>query len=88
MAIVVLRGAVHGQPIDAVTAEAMVAMLVFAGVGYVAGWIADYLVRDSLEQKFRSRMDWYRKGLVDAGMTPAVDSANDKASMAQRSASN
>ncbi len=79
MAIVVLRGAAHGEPIGAVTAEAIVAMFVFAVVGYVAGQIADYLVRDSLERAFRNRMDWYRKGIVELGLDTAVD-PNDETS--------
>ena len=73
----VLRGAAGGEPIEVVTTEAIVAMLAFAVVGYVAGWIADYLVRDSLEQNFRARVDWYRKELVDLGLDPAVDSTSD-----------
>lgn len=68
MAIVVLRGAARGEPIEVVTAEAMVAMFVFAVMGYVAGQIADYLVRDSLERSFRTRMDWYREGLTELGL--------------------
>lgn len=77
MAIVVLRGAAGGEPIEVVTTEAIVAMLIFAVVGYVAGWIADYLVRDSLEQNFRARIDWYRKELVELGLDPAVNPTND-----------
>ena len=76
MAIVVLRGAANGEPIEVVTAEAIMAMLLFAVIGYVAGRIADYLVRDSLEQNFRTRMDWYRQGLTDLGLETA-DEPND-----------
>jgi len=67
MGLVVLRGAIQGEYAGSVAAEAIVAMLVFLCLGAVAGWIADYLVRDSLERMFRARVDWYRKGLVDAG---------------------
>jgi hypothetical protein len=42
-------------------------MFVFMCVGAIAGWIADHLVRDSLERMFRARVQWYRKGLLDAG---------------------
>ena len=78
MAIVVLRGAIGGEPIEVVTAEAIVAMLVFALVGYVAGWIADSLVRDSLEQNFRARVEWYRKELSDLGLDTVVNSTTDE----------
>ena len=56
---------------------AIVAMLVFACVGAVAGWIADYLVRQSLEGLFRKRVDWYRQGLIDAGYIEAETPSDD-----------
>ena len=68
MALVVIRGAIRGELADAVAAEAIVAMLVFAMVGGVAGWIADYLVRDSMETRFRKRVEWYREELIEAGL--------------------
>ena len=67
MGLVGIRGAILGEPAESVTKEAIVALLVFAMVGAVAGWVAEYLVRDSVEQMFRARIDWYRKGLMDAG---------------------
>lgn len=67
MGLVVLRGVIHGELAASVAMEAIMAMLVFVGVGGVAGWIADYLVRDSLERMFRSRVDWYRQGMIEAG---------------------
>lgn len=50
-----------------VALESIVALGVFMVIGAVAGWIADYLVRDAVETGFRKRVDWYRKGLIDAG---------------------
>ena len=67
MGLVVLRGAIYGQFAGSVAMEAMTAMLVFMCVGGVAGWIADHLVRDSLEKMFHARVDWYRQGMIDAG---------------------
>ncbi|MGB7325554.1 MAG: hypothetical protein WBD31_11840 [Rubripirellula sp.] len=66
MALVVLRGAIGGELAGRVACESIVALIIFAGVGYVAGWIADYLVRDALERNFRARVDWYREGLTDS----------------------
>ncbi|TWU59450.1 hypothetical protein Poly51_22380 [Rubripirellula tenax] len=66
MALVVLRGAVNGELAGHVTSEAIVAMIAFAAFGYVAGWITDYLVRDSIERSFRARVEWYRSGMTDA----------------------
>ena len=68
MGLVALRGAVLGEPTDSVALEAIMAMAVFAVVGGLAGWIADTLVRDSVEQAFRKRVEWYREGLGDAGL--------------------
>lgn len=67
MGLVVLRGVLRGEFADQVACEAIAALLVFACIGGVAGWIADYLVRDSMESMFRARVQWYRRGLVDAG---------------------
>ena len=68
MGLVVLRGAINRELAGNVAIEAIIAMFVFMCVGSVAGWISDYLVRDSLERVFRARVDWYRKGLIDAGL--------------------
>lgn len=77
MGLVVLRGAICGELADEVAREAILAMAVFAGVGAVAGWIADQLVRDSMENLFRERVDWYRQGLIDANYTEE-ESAKDE----------
>ncbi len=71
MGLVVFRGAILGELAGAVAAEAIVAMLAFAVVGWAAGWIADYLIRDALEDLFRKRVDWYREGLVDLASSEA-----------------
>ena len=68
MGLVALRGAVFGEPTGSVALEAITAMAVFAVVGAMVGWIADTLVRDSVEQAFRKRVEWYREGLNDAGL--------------------
>ncbi len=77
MGLVVFRGAVLGEPAGAVASEAIVAMLVFACVGGVAGWIIDSLVRDSLEGMFRTRVDWYRRGLIESGQMEDDSSEDD-----------
>ena len=65
MALVALRGAVRGELAGSVVTESIVALVVFVTVGLGAGWIADYLIRDSLEQMFRARIGWYRKELLE-----------------------
>jgi hypothetical protein len=69
MGLVVLRGAIFGEPAGNVALEAITAMAVFAVIGGASGWIADFLVRDAVEQAFRKRVDWYREGLIDTELT-------------------
>jgi hypothetical protein len=77
MGLVALRGAVLGEAAGDVAIEAIMAMFVFAGVGAGAGWIADILVRDSLEGLFRKRVDWYRQGLIDSESITGDSSKDD-----------
>ncbi len=67
MGLVFLRGVLHRELAGQVAMEAVVAMLLFMGIGFIAGWIADYLVRDAVESTFRARVHWYRKGMIEAG---------------------
>ncbi len=68
MALVVIRGALFGEFADHVASEAIIALVVFSGIGWGAGWITEYVVRDSVEANFRHRVDWYRQGIIDAGL--------------------
>ena len=79
MFVVAARGAIWGQPITSVAKDAMVALLLFTVLGAIAGWIAEYLIRDSLERTFRNRVDWYRQGLIEAG-SEETSSVDDKIS--------
>ena len=67
MGLVAFRGVVHRELAGTVAMEAVVCMLLFMGIGFVAGWIADYLVRDAVEQTFRARVQWFREGMIEAG---------------------
>lgn len=68
MALVVIRGAINGELAGHVASEAIVALLIFSGIGYIAGWIVDHLIRDAVERMFRARVEWYRKGIDDMGL--------------------
>lgn len=76
MGLVGFRGAILGEFAGSVIKEAIIALVVFMGIGAVAGWIADYLVRDSLERTFRARVEWYRQGLIEAGHVKSNSSRN------------
>ncbi len=67
MGLVMLRGVINRELASHVAMEAIVAMLLFMGIGFVAGWIADYLIRDATEQMFRDRVRWYRQEMTEAG---------------------
>lgn len=68
MGVVLLRGLIDGGLAGHVAIDAIVALVLFMGIGAVAGWIADQLVRDALEQMFRARVEWYRNGLAESGL--------------------
>lgn len=82
MGLVAFRGVVHRELAGDVAMEAIVCMLLFMGIGFVAGWIADYLIRDAVEQTFRGRVRWYREGMIEAGYIepeePTDPSASDR----------
>ena len=63
MGLVVLRGVINGELASSVLSEAIVALVVFLGIGAIAGAIADYLVRDAVETLYRKRVAWYREGI-------------------------
>lgn len=79
MGVVVLRGAIQGEHAANVATEAIAMLLVFTCIGAFAGWTADHLVRDSLERMFRARVEWYRKGLIDAGYMETESPENQQA---------
>lgn len=66
MAVVVLRGLFHAEAVDQVMSEALLMMVIFTGVGAVAGWIAEHLVQENIESLFRKRVEWYRNGVLEA----------------------
>lgn len=64
MGLVVLRGAIHGEMASEVAGEAIGVLIVFLGIGTAAGAIADYLVRDAVEDLYRKRVQWFREGVA------------------------
>ncbi|WP_283432046.1 hypothetical protein [Neorhodopirellula lusitana] len=65
MGLVVLRGVIRGELAANVAEEAIIALIVFLGVGALAGAIADYLIRDTVESLYRKRVQWYREGVAE-----------------------
>lgn len=59
MAMVSIRGAMRGELASEVAVEAIIALGLFAILGGIAGAIADYLVRDDLETRYRQRVAWF-----------------------------
>ena len=80
MGLVVLRGVINGELAGSVAVDAIIAMVAFMSIGAVAGWISEYLVRDSIERLFRARVQWYRQGLLDAGLIEpeSIEPSDDK----------
>lgn len=64
MGLVVLRGAIRGELAARVAEEAIITLIVFLGIGAIAGAITDYLIRDAVENLYRKRVQWYREGVA------------------------
>lgn len=63
LAIVAFRGALRGELIVDVIPAGVTAMLIFSATGWMAGLIADYLVRDAVERNYRQRLSQYRDAI-------------------------
>lgn len=63
LAIVTFRGALRSDLIIDVVPAGITAMIVFSAIGWVAGMIADYLVRDAVETNYRQRLSKYREAV-------------------------
>ncbi len=61
MALVSIRGAMAGELAETVAIESVIALVVFAILGGIAGAVMDYLVRSNLEEQYRRRVAWYRQ---------------------------
>jgi hypothetical protein len=61
-ALVIARSAASGGGMEATLLAASLALFAFAAVGYLAGQMADYLVRDTVRTQFQRAMaDWKDK---------------------------
>jgi hypothetical protein len=54
--IILIRGLVHGAGAEATILAASGGLFLFALVGYVAGQLADMLVRESVTSQFQTAM--------------------------------
>ena len=55
-ALVSARGVLAGSGVEATLLAACAALFAFAGIGYLAGQTADYLVRESVRTQFQAAM--------------------------------
>ncbi|QDS95795.1 hypothetical protein FF011L_45960 [Roseimaritima multifibrata] len=74
LALVALRGGLRNEVPSDVLFEGLLAMLIFFVIGAVAGKIADYLVRQSVETQFRQRVAVFEEELQQ---TQQRDSKSD-----------
>lgn len=60
--LIVARGVILGGGVEGTLLAASLASLAFATLGYVAGQMADHLIRESVQNQFRSLMaDWEKQ---------------------------
>lgn len=57
---VLLRGVVHGSSADSVLVSALVALVIFAVIGYALGIMADRAVLESVRQRFDHELNQQR----------------------------
>ncbi|WDQ18294.1 hypothetical protein [Rhodopirellula sp. P2] len=73
MGLVVLRGIWHGEMAEDVATEAIGTLIVFMGIGGLAGAIADQLIRDGVEDLYRKRVKWFQEGVEKSALEEADD---------------
>ena len=82
MGLVVLRGAIRGELAAGVAEEAIMSLIVYLGIGAITGAIADYLIRDAVENLYRKRVQWYREGVEkmnnESNTTSEASTTNEK----------
>jgi len=60
--ITVARGLLAGAGVEGSLLAASAALFLFAALGYIAGQIAELIVRDSVQTQFQAAMaDWQRQ---------------------------
>ncbi len=64
-AMVTCRGAFRGEPASDAIPHAIIALVMFAIMGGIAGAIADHLVKQDTETRYRQRVAWYRSRLEE-----------------------
>jgi Flp pilus assembly pilin Flp len=64
-AMVACRGALRGEVVSDVIPQAIIALVMFAIMGGISGAIADHLVKQDTETRYRQRVAWYRSRLEE-----------------------
>ena len=57
MLTITTSGLIHGRTSQSVAWSAWIALMVFAAVGYVVGWIANRTVEDSVHSAIAARLE-------------------------------
>jgi hypothetical protein len=80
MATAIIRGTFAGQDAADCIVSGLVALVIFSGLGWLAGMAMDHLVHQDIEIQYRRRLDQFRKEVDAAGVTrtsQASDSRQD-----------
>ena len=57
--VILARGLVHGGGFEATILSACGGLFLFAGIGYVAGRLAELVIRDSVRTQFQTALATY-----------------------------
>lgn len=63
--VILARGLVHGGGFEATILSACGGLFLFAGIGYIAGQLADLFVRDSVRAQFQAALASYEGAAKD-----------------------
>lgn len=57
MLTITTSGLIHGRTSESVAWAAWIALIVFAAIGYVLGWIANRTVEDSVQSAINAQLE-------------------------------
>lgn len=78
MAAVILRGVFVGETAADCIISSIGALVVFTGLGWLAGSTLDYLVCQDIEQQYRRRVDNFRREVETRSAEKSIPKATTK----------
>jgi hypothetical protein len=71
LALIVLRGLKEQAGVETTLAAALGGLVLFAGLGYLVGWLAEHLVEEAVRTQFTAAMEAWRASSTGDAQAPA-----------------